>query len=557
MEVNKMKGVAVVRFSSLPQLLTIIFLHFSAVGSYSVAVMEFAVNLNFSQPASKVLEDNTINYIKLIEQAKNQSAVLDLIVFPEATLSPYFAAIQSAAALPPDYGSFILCNSTEGSYAQFLKNLSCAAIDYNTTVVINFTEKEVCQSDQDCSKSEDYKFYNTVVAFGTNGSILARYRKWNLFGERGKSRPTSLDLPVLHIANTTFGIMTCFDIQFGIPAFNLTKDKGVKNVIFPLQWIGELPYLTALQIQQMWAQEMNVVLLASGANLPQSGAGGSGIFVAGHGPIEHDVLPERGTKLMIQTVPNDSEEFNISYGAPNVDIIDQLALSLDSFYLLVDPSIKDHKSVLLNTSATGSSQHVVCHGEDDRNVLCCNFNTSITLNSTSIAGNAYAYHLVAFNGVRTYSGVYYGGVETCGVVACLNQSVDSCGQRFSNYSEISWPVIFNFINITGNFSQSKQRFQLPTTLLSSMRPLTTMEYNWRGVAVDEKTLTRNIELNEPQSRLLTFGIFGRDFKRDWDPISNDTGNLSRDADDSNGKSVPQSTISVVLLWVVCIALRWF
>ncbi|XP_066255889.1 vanin-like protein 3 [Euwallacea similis] len=532
-----MKGIAVPPFNALPQFLTIIFLYFSAADSYNVAVMEFAVNLDYFKPASEVLEDNTMNYVNLIQQAKKQSTALDLVVFPESTLSPYFGAIENAAVLPPDYGNFILCNSTEGNYAQFLKNLSCAAMDYNTTVLINFTEKEVCQGDQNCLESEDYKYYNTVVAFGTKGSILARYRKWNLFGERGKSRPTSLDLPVLYMGNTTFGIMTCFDIQFGIPAFNLIKNRGVKNMIFPLQWIGELPYLTALQIQQMWAQEMNVVLLASGASLPQSGAGGSGIFMARHGPIEYDVLAESGTKLMIQTVPIDSGEFNVSYEIPNTDTIDQLALSLDNFYLLVDPSIKDHKSVLLNTSTNGSSEHIVCHGEDDRNVLCCHFNTFITLNSTSTAGNAYTYHLVAFNGVRTYSGVYYGGVETCGVVACLNQSINSCGQRFSNYSTISWPVIFNFINITGNFSHSEQRFQLPTTLLSSMRPLTIMEYSWRGAAVNEKILERNIELNEPQSRLLTFGIFGRDFTRDWAPVRNNIRDPSGDVNDLSGKGM--------------------
>lgn len=39
----------------------------------------------------------------------------------------------------------------------------------------------------------------------------------------------------------------------------------------------------------MWAQEMNVVLLASGASLPQTGAGGSGIFLGNFTKTPFDV----------------------------------------------------------------------------------------------------------------------------------------------------------------------------------------------------------------------------------------------------------------------------
>lgn len=35
----------------------------------------------------------------------------------------------------------------------------------------------------------------------------------------------------------------------------------------------------ALQVQQMWAEENNVTLLSSGANNPQAGSGGTGIYV--------------------------------------------------------------------------------------------------------------------------------------------------------------------------------------------------------------------------------------------------------------------------------------
>lgn len=83
-------------------------------------------------------------------------------------------------------------------------------------------------------------------------------------------------------------------------------------------------------------------------------------------------------------------------------------------------------------------------------------------------------------------------------------------------------MTFNTINVTGNFTQTDTRFQLPTTLLSSIRPLQVSQYSWSSRLDNSATLWRNVELLEPQNRLLTFGIFGRDFERDWDPLRNST-----------------------------------
>ncbi|XP_019759138.2 vanin-like protein 1 [Dendroctonus ponderosae] len=487
---------------------------FSTAEFYNVAIMEYAINTNFSQPSESILQENTRNYLDLIgDLVKNHSdPALDLIIFPESTLSPSQTISTTSAQLPADQE--VLCNSN-GSYLEFLKDISCASINYNTTIIINFTEKEICQAGEgECPETGEI-FYNTNIALGTEGTIIGRYRKWNLFGEYAKSKPASLDLPVFSIKNTSFGMMTCFDIQFGVPAFNLTRDKRVENVIFPLYWISELPYLTALQVEQMWAQEFDVVLLASGASLPRTGAGGSGIFLGKEGTLQSEILPESGTRVLVHRVPTDKSRFQTPYEETNSTITDELALDLDDFYMLVDPSIREHNSVILNTSQE-RVETTVCHGEDS-NALCCDFNVSLFLNAVDESLSVYTYHLVAFNGIRTFSGLYYGGVETCGIVACLNQSVESCGQRFPNYSQIAWPVTFSSITVLGKFAHSAQRVEYPTTLLSSIRPLPVKEYTWTsqtGAGIVEK----NITLLKPQNRLLAFGIFGRDYERDWDPI---------------------------------------
>lgn len=96
-------------------------------------------------------------------------------------------------------------------------------------------------------------------------------------------------------------------------------------------------------------------------------------------------------------------------------------------YAGIECFLPEHNSVVLNTTKE-RVETTVCHGENN-NVLCCDFNISLFLNAAEESLHVYTYHLVAFNGVRTFSGLYYGGVETCGIVACLNQSVVSCGQR--------------------------------------------------------------------------------------------------------------------------------
>lgn len=54
----------------------------------------------------------------------------------------------------------------------------------------------------------------------------------------------------------------------------------------------------------------------------------------------------------------------------------------------------------------------------------------------------YQYHLVAYSGVRTFSGMYYGGVETCGVVACQGETLESC-ERYVFYLFINMRSIDN------------------------------------------------------------------------------------------------------------------
>lgn len=83
----------------------------------------------------------------------------------------FMNSFDSTASLLPPLNEVILCNASDDTYPKFLEEFSCAAIKYNTTVVINLTEKcSNCSSGTNC----EYIYYNTNVVFGSDGSIVSR-----------------------------------------------------------------------------------------------------------------------------------------------------------------------------------------------------------------------------------------------------------------------------------------------------------------------------------------------------------------------------------------------
>lgn len=240
----------------------------------------------------------------------------------------------------------IPCNSSE-DYEDYLKRLSCAAANRSSYLVVNLKEKSVCTAEtqaiigdnRPCS-STGYNLYNSNVAFDRNGTVVSRYRKYNLFGEFGINTTVTPDMSTFTTDyNVTFGLFTCFDIQFETPALALTR-KNINNIIFPTMWLSELPFLTALQTQQMFAVATNVNFLASGASSPRRGSGGTGIFQGKNGPVVFDYVESGGTKVYIADVgktPDVVADYNgVKRSGINEDEIDIHGKAMDDFTLIRD-----------------------------------------------------------------------------------------------------------------------------------------------------------------------------------------------------------------------------
>lgn len=150
--------------------------------------------------------------------------------------------------------------------------------------------------------------------------------------------------------------------------------------------------------------------------------------------------------------------------------------------------------------------------------------------------NVYTYHLVAFSGVRTFSGVYNGGIDICAIIACLNTSLSSCGQRFNNYDEVDWTVSFKELTITADFDKNENKTQFPNSLLSSIRPIDSKKTLWTSEEVNG-IIRKKFSIKEEQNRILTFGIYGRDFNKDFPPNDDDDNNNNDDDDSGNNSNV--------------------
>ena len=87
--------------------------------------------------------------------------------------------------------------------------------------------------------------HETVNGPDTCGAVRCRYRKYNLFSEPGFNVTPTAELSTFDTDfGVRFGMATCFDIYFHDPIVQLVQELGVKDIVFPVAWFSELPFLT-------------------------------------------------------------------------------------------------------------------------------------------------------------------------------------------------------------------------------------------------------------------------------------------------------------------------
>lgn len=508
--------------------------------SYIAAVVEYSpCNLKNSD----TIWWNVLTYADYIENASKADA--DIIVFPEGGLTGRENHLEENLQIVPDpRNKSVPCVEYTGNISEvseIVSLLSCKAWLHKIYVVVNLPEKVLCSKDKDknCPAKGRYR-YNTNVVFDRNGAVIARYRKYNLYDEDHNNKPLEAEAAFFDTDfGVRFGTFTCFDILFAKPAIDLVTKYNVTDIAFPTAWYSELPFLTALQVQQGWAYAHNVNFLGAGYNNVSVGSGGSGIFPARSKDFVR-IMPENNTSQLLLTSVRKKEN-RIVKQPPNqpefnANIVQQLIKALisalkeanskkesincpvtqeketkDNLYLIKD-TLNAYKSSLLNIKETnGQFEKTICDGDE----FCCSFNITYDKPKT---GTSY-YRAVAFNGVRKAGKKLTTGVQICSIISCTSTKKSDCTARPKTKN---FGLNFTKIVVSGNFL-NENASQFPVTLTDGdmLVPLSPESFIYT-VTPSIGNSTIEIALKTPSNNLTTFGIYGRVFSNDGKPSTSNS-----------------------------------
>ncbi|XP_022200462.2 vanin-like protein 1 isoform X2 [Nilaparvata lugens] len=474
---------------------------------------------------------NLEQYVQIVYYVTTKVPNISIIVFPEVGLQRIHGPSSDdlyAEPVPDGDENVTPCSSND---TVVLNTLSCLAKGYNTYLVANLIESHTPEN----TSTVDY--YNTNVVFNRNGTLIARYRKFNIYGIDGKPlrKPTTPDLTHFDTDfGVRFGTFICFDIAFQTPALDLILKHNITHFAYPVAWVSELPFLTAGNITS--------VKLSLAITQPETEV---------LGLLEDRIDTYRGELL--------AENKKYRKGEGIVGLAGRWSRT----------ELKDRK---------------VCYGD-----FCCKFSLNFTvfyLDSilpldevvdTSDHFGSNEYMIVAFDGVRSYGGgLATGGIKVCALVSCLNRNSSSCALPTVNATQKS--VVFNsvrrffktdtvFHNIfveTEIAENENNIFVMPDAIsrhTSSPSRGTGIEF---GKIETDYSFERSLDTNKnithvkmvntaEMSNLGAFGVYARVFSRDG---MNATTNISYidyydttdgDDDTSTGSKGIRLTIELITL----------
>ncbi|KAJ8273903.1 hypothetical protein GJAV_G00106760 [Gymnothorax javanicus] len=285
-------------------------------GTYVAAVYEHHLIPNLQpkvplsrQEALEHMKKNLDVYEEQAAAAAKQGA--QIIVFPEDGIHGFNFSRESIVGYletvpDPTVVTWNPCSDpSRFPNTEVQHRLSCMAKNNSLYLVANLPGREDCDPQSPpCPADGRYQF-NTDVAFSSDGTLVARYHKRNLYFEFAFDSPTD---PQLITFDTPFagrfGMFTCFDILFYSPAVELVEKLGLRQLVFPTAWMNQLPLMAAVQFHRSFSYATGATLLSANIRLDVAGMTGSGIFTRWLALQHHARAgePEAG-KLLVKTIP--------------------------------------------------------------------------------------------------------------------------------------------------------------------------------------------------------------------------------------------------------------
>ena len=283
--------------------------------TYKAAVVEFYPD-QFHSPNVRI--QNNLKGFELALDALRRAGGANIVVFPEDAIlgEAYFSREQIAPyleAIPEVTPTSHINPCTDSATFKdrpILQKLSCLAKQYGIVLVANMGDVQPCTSES-CPKDQKH-YFNTNVVFETDGTLVAKYHKVNLYAEEAKifnpgvySNTTCVSFDTSF--GVAFGTFTCYDLLFHEPA-NCLLSKGIQNFVLPTAWGSSYPFYMSVAVQQGWSRKHGVNFLAANQHFKITYSTGSGIYtngVARHYMISGDTWPTATGQVLIADLPED------------------------------------------------------------------------------------------------------------------------------------------------------------------------------------------------------------------------------------------------------------
>ncbi|XP_031328999.1 vanin-like protein 2 isoform X2 [Photinus pyralis] len=474
---------------------------YSLRSSYTAAVVNY-LHIYADYP-KELFKENVEQYVNLMRNASREYA--DIIVFPEyglVDLYTIYSAVDKNITELEKYSSYIPepsekvvpCEDSKyQKYEQQLVEISCAARIHAIYTVINLPEKAI---NKDTGEME---FYNTNAILDKSGTVIAKFRKINL-SEEPFFEPGTEIVTFTTDFNVTFGIFTCFDLLFQYPALDILSGTNVTDIIFPTAWYSKTPFIQGLSIQHGYAKSKGVNMLVSALQEPDNSDGGSAIYLSDGSIAEAFITNKRESRVLIHDVPivktrapSTCETFNktIKKSSQKEEFRD-----IDNFPLKRDTTTG---YIYESLGKRGKTLTRVCTDNED---FCCIFN--ITVDNSSVPKPDYGHRITIYKGLTSYGSKILGGIRVCALVACLNETEESCGFR-TNTSHKS--AKFKSIEIQAVVDITNDTHNQPSTLKADLTPVS--DYVYCETMISESKMKIKMAITSPQDSLVTFGIYGR------------------------------------------------
>ncbi|KAM4692905.1 pantetheinase [Discoglossus pictus] len=463
-----------------------------ALNTFVAASYEHAVIIAEGSATPKEALDLMNRNMDILETAVKKAAEkgAHIIVTPEVGLFGWNFDRESISPfledIPDPKVDWIPCTDPERfGLAPVQERLSCMARNNSIYVVASMGDKKPCNvSELECPDDGQYN-YNTAVVYDSDGKLVARYHKHNLFlGEIQYNSPTVPDIVSFDTPFGKFGIFICFDILFYYPSVALVVDKEVDTILFPTAWMNVLPHLSAIEFHSAWAMGMRVNLISANTHKTTKRMTGSGIFSPNKpGPYYYSMDNEEGFLLIseLDVHPRDS--------LPNPVKWDLYASSIEHF-----PSGKNIFQGTLFDDKFTFTELQEDHGDYTicQNDLCCHLNYKMV---EKLANEIYV--LGVFNGMHLTEGEYY--LQICTFLKCESTDFKSCGES-TNISATT----FESFSLSGTFSTS---YVFPEVLMSGVN----LAFGKFQTLEDGRLVSLSSISSKP---LLSATLFGRWYEKD-------------------------------------------